>query len=140
VEAVVGVSVGSNLTGTSGRVGVGAMILRGATTVVGDRLGIGAVNGTSALSALVREIGDNESCCEAALCVASDGLDRVISVEGSSVPPSAESGSGRHSTLHLLHRGQTHSRDNDASRLRSLVGYSSAPTPTAAVPFKGKNP
>ena len=69
-------------------------------------------------------------------------------------------GSGRCSIFALLQRGHTQSRDlmtsircyngaletaenethSAARRLRSAVGYSRAPTPTAAVPFRGKKP
>jgi len=134
-------SDGSSLTGAVGRVGVGATIFSGGTTVVGGRLGIGAVSGTSTWLEVVREMGSRESSCKAALLDVVEGLDKRISAGGScGEVSSAESGSGRHSRLDLLHRGQTHSRERAASRFRSTVGYSRAPMPTAAVPFRGRKP
>ena len=76
--------------------------------------------------------------------------------------PLDSGGSGRHSIFDRLQRMQNHSFDLDylfegvsdwrgvkgfrgdthkpARRLRSIVGTSSAPTPIAACPFKGKKP
>ena len=88
--------------------------------------------------------------------------DVLTSAKGSDVEESLESGgSGRHSRFDRLQRMQYHSLDlgylgelsewggvkesrgdthKEARRLRSVVGTSSAPTPIAACPFKGKKP
>jgi hypothetical protein len=96
-----------------------------------------------------------------AVCTTSGSGDVFTSLTGSDVERSL-GGSGKHSRFDRLQREQTHSLDlhnlemsdrpgrgkqtpgadthKAARRFRSLVGTSSAPTPIAACPFKGKKP
>lgn len=97
---------------------------------------------------------------------AGEGADVEVSVDEVSLDdddalPSEGGGSGRCSRFVEWQRGHVHSRDlrkesskslyisgsrkidityNAARRFRSAVGYSTAPTPTAAVPLRGKKP
>lgn len=69
-----------------------------------------------------------------------DGVSEMDRSASDTEAEPAGSGSGKHSRLEWLQRGQIQFRERAASRFRSALGYSMAPTPAAAVPFSGKNP
>jgi len=83
------------------------------------------VSGTSSLAPGVASVSGS----------ASDGRGTVVSGLN---PPEVRS--GKHSRFDFSQRGQTQVLDSAARRLRSDIGESIPPTPSAAFPRRGKNP